>query len=326
MLRCARETLPARAPRSQTDAFDMITLNGEKELLRIESWDDVLARPDFDDHLNPDAHELASIIGSYVFAERIACGLSNCRTLHGRGYLVATKSGRVTNIGKDCGANYFGVDFEDMSRQFDRDIADKENRERLWSFSFQLDGLQAQIAQLRKDSPEGRGADWAHKRSRALVQLNQGCPAAVVQRVIAMLRTGDFEVRVQRKASADEARRMALASGRESRSQQYIEESAGRVAHLDALSKENDLRELLIVDLEENLRAFAPLNIDQMTPAELKRWAKWAAGVPFTLERAEAALGKCRALLTVVNLAPLEVVIADLSDMDDFRKFLASLD
>ncbi len=170
-----------------------------------------------------------------------------------------------------------------MSRQFDRDIANKENRERLWSFSFQLDGLQAQIAKLRRDSPEGRGADWTHKRSRALVQLNHGCPAVVVQRVIAMLRTGDFEVRVQRQATAGEARRMALASGRENQGLQYVEESAGRVAHMDALSKENDLRELLIVDLEENLRAFAPLDIDQMAPAELKRWAKWAAGVSFTV-------------------------------------------
>jgi hypothetical protein len=303
----------------------MITLNGEKELLRITSWDDVLTRPDFDDRLNPDDHELASIIGSYVFAEKIACGLSNCRTPHSRGYLVATKSGRVTNIGKDCGANYFGVDFEDMSRQFDRDIANKENRERLWSFSFQLDGLQAQIAKLRKDSPDGRGADWAHKRSRALVQLNQGCPAAVVQRVIAMLRTGDSEVRTQREATADEARLMALASGRELRGPQYVEGSAGRVAHLDALSKENDLRELLIVDLEENLRAFAPLDIDQLTPAELKRWVKWAAGAPFTLERAEASLGICRKMLTATNLSPLEAVISDVSDMDNFRAFLASL-
>lgn len=95
--------------------------------------------------------------------------------------------------------------------------------------------------------------------------------------------------------------------------------------NLDALSKENDLRELLIVDLEENARAFAPLDVDQMTFAELKRWAKWTATVPPTLERAETALGKCRALLTAANLAPLKALITNLSAIDDFREFLASL-
>ncbi|WP_250470062.1 MULTISPECIES: hypothetical protein [unclassified Caballeronia] len=68
----AEERLRREPPiKSQTDAFDMITLNGEKELLRIESWDEVLARPDFDGRLDPNAHELASTIGSYVFAENL---------------------------------------------------------------------------------------------------------------------------------------------------------------------------------------------------------------------------------------------------------------
>jgi hypothetical protein len=106
----------------------MITLNGEKELTRIHDWADILARPGFDGQLDPNAHELEAIIGSYALRDKIPCGLSNCRTPHGRGYLVATKDGRTTNIGKDCGRVYFGVDFETMLSQFTRDIAAKEHR------------------------------------------------------------------------------------------------------------------------------------------------------------------------------------------------------
>jgi hypothetical protein len=61
--------------------------------------------------------------------------------LHSRGYPVATKDGWLTNIGKDCGRICFGVDFETMSRQFDKDIAAKESRERIWSFSFRADEI-----------------------------------------------------------------------------------------------------------------------------------------------------------------------------------------
>jgi phage-related tail protein len=37
-------------------------------------------------------------------------------------YVVATTHGIETNIGKDRGKMYFGVNFETMSKQFDRDI------------------------------------------------------------------------------------------------------------------------------------------------------------------------------------------------------------
>jgi hypothetical protein len=42
----------------------MITLNGDKELTRVENWEVIQARPDFDGHLDPTAYELAAIIGS----------------------------------------------------------------------------------------------------------------------------------------------------------------------------------------------------------------------------------------------------------------------
>jgi hypothetical protein len=40
-------------------------------------------------------------------------------------YVVATTHGIETNIGKDRGKTYFGVNFETMSKQFDRDIREK---------------------------------------------------------------------------------------------------------------------------------------------------------------------------------------------------------
>jgi hypothetical protein len=303
----------------------MITLNGEKELIRVESWEEIQSRPDFDGQLDPTAHDLASIIGSYVFIDKIACGLSNCRKPHGRGYLVVTKTKRVTNIGKDCGAKYFGVDFEEMSRKFDDDIADKESRERLWSFAFRIDNVSAAVARIRKGGESGRGADWAQKRSRALMTMNSGCPAVVVRRVVQMLKTSESDVVIDREATAAEtARAEAAASGRIARPH-YVRESAGHVAHLDALSSENDLREMLIVDVEENLKAFALLDIDQLTRTQLRHWSKWAGGVDFTLEKAEAVVTKCHELLRAENLAPFAALLSTTEEASQFKAFLASL-
>jgi hypothetical protein len=303
----------------------MITLNGDKELIRVETWEEIQARPDFDGQLNPSAHELASIIGSYVFTDRIACGLSNCRTPHGRGYLVVTKDSHVTNIGKDCGARYFGVDFEDMSHQFDRDIAAKENRERLWSFAFRLDTVSAEVARIRNGDSSVPGADWLYKRSRALLNLSHGCPDIVVRRVIQMLRTGTFEVLIQREATSEEVARAEGATGRSVKRPHYIEGSAGYVAHLDALRTENDLREMLVLDLEENVKAFSQLDIDLLSHAQLQQWAKWAGSVDAVLERADAVVPKYRELLRPRNLSTFAVLLSGPDERSQFDAFLNSL-
>jgi len=303
----------------------MITINGEKELVRVECWTDIEARPGFDGQLNAADHELDAIIGSYVFADRIPCGLSNCRTPHGRGYLVATKDGRLTNIGKDCGQIYFGVDFETMSRQFDRDIAAKENRERLWSFSFKLDDIAGSITRIRQGESGSHGADWIHKRSRALLNLNHGCPDPVVRRVIELLRTGNDTVIIQREATKEEAERAEALAGRRLPRPHYVEESVGRISRLDALRPENDLREILIIDLESHLRDFAALNIDTLLPAQLNQWSKWIGIVDLKLEKATEAVEAGRALLIADNLMPLAAALTRGDDIAMFQKYLSTL-
>ncbi|MFM0153108.1 hypothetical protein [Paraburkholderia sediminicola] len=303
----------------------MITINGEKELVRVDDWADIENRPDYDRDLDPSAHELQAIIGNYVFADKIRCGLSNCHTPHGRGYLVATKDGRLTNIGKDCGRIYFGVDFETMSRQFDRDITAKENRERLWSFSFRIDNVLAEIQQIRRGENGARGADWVHKRSRALVQLNQGVPELIVRRVSEMLRTGSDAVATQREATKEEAERADALAGRRLPRPHYVEEIVGRVSSLEALQPQNDLREILIVDLETRIKEFSALNVDALTHVELSRWTKWTGAVDLQLERAAAAVDLGCHLLTATNLMPFESILANAQDISIFRAYLRCL-
>ena len=81
----------------------MIVLNTDKGLVTIKDWTDIVERPGFSSNLNPNEHTLKAILGRYVFHERIPCGLSDCHTPHGKGYVVSTVSGRETNIGQDCG-------------------------------------------------------------------------------------------------------------------------------------------------------------------------------------------------------------------------------
>src|SRR5882757_5817548 len=137
----------------------LITLNINHGLRQIEGWSDIEAMPGFQRNLDPSRHKLESIIGRSAFPDYVPCGLSNCHTPHGKGYIVKTIDGALTNIGKDCGKTYFGVDFETLSATFERDLKQTEQRERLNSFSLQIDDILARVTELRKG---GKGADWVH--------------------------------------------------------------------------------------------------------------------------------------------------------------------
>ncbi len=182
----------------------MITISTNKGLTKVENWEDIQTRPGFLSNLNPADHELDSIVGRYIFPEKIQCGLSNCRTPHTRGYIVSTKSGRETNIGKDCGKTYFGVDFELQARKFDRDITESENRDLLWNFSFQLDEVERKILTLRKGD---RGADWVNKHVQILKNPGR-IPNEIVRRLATMAKTQSNILTAAREATEQEIKRL----------------------------------------------------------------------------------------------------------------------
>lgn len=298
----------------------MITINTEKQLIRVDDWSTIVERAGFTGDLDPKQHELKEIIGRYVFKDKLRCGLSSCHKSHNRGYIVVTKSGLETNIGKDCGKTHFGVDFNDKSRQFERDITEKENRETLWSFHFRLDELMQTIEEIRK---EERGADWVYKHARPLVELNKGVPEKIVRYVCDMVRRGSNIVTVPRQATKEEANAEEARTGRPVLRPFIIDEPVGQVSNLDALYHENNLKEILVVDLAMACKELAELDIDTLSYAQLSKWVKWVGSVEAKLQRARDAVASGRQLLAVANLACLSKVSR--VDAWEFEQYLKTL-
>lgn len=300
----------------------MITISTEKGLIKVDEWNDIIERPGFKQSLNPNEHELASILGRYVFAEKVHCGLSNCGTPHTKGYIVATKDGNETNIGKDCGKNYFGVDFELMARQFDRDMTEKENRDLLWNFTFQLEEFETKIATLRSGE---KGADWVHKHSQVLINPNPRMPLEVVRTMAAMVKTKSDVLRVQRQATEHEIENEEALQNKKIARPYYIDEPVANILGIEALYPENDLRKLLVLELEEKIKTFKSKKIDEMTFEELSKWKKWAVSVDLTLETASTTTRYGQELLSHKNLVPLLKVIEKGQDQDLFRNYLETI-
>ena len=199
----------------------VITLHSDKGLIQIDSWADITSRPGFAANLNPKEHTLKAIIGRYVFKEKIGCGLSDCHSPHNKGYIVVTAGGAETNIGKDCGKKYFGVEFETLSRQLERDLEAFENRETLSRFSFQLDEYEARIQSLRHQE---RGAAWVYRNITQLTAPGKACPDAIVRRVSEMIRARQNQVTIERRATDSEIDAIEAAQNRSLQRPHYIPE------------------------------------------------------------------------------------------------------
>jgi hypothetical protein len=298
----------------------LITINTDKGLVKVSDWQDILERSGFDANLNPNRSELKTIIGRYVFGDKVKCGLSICHTPHAKGYLVTTKDGRETNIGKDCGKKYFGVDFETLSKKFDRDVAASNNRESLWSFHFQLDDLEERVKAIR----EGKsGADSVYKRSQELLKINSGCPKAVQRKLNELVKARNKLLTVQRVATDAEVDDLEAIEGRSISRPHYIDEPYAEIEGLEVLYKENDLRDILVINIGKNLAEFKLLDIDQLEYNELKTWAKWTSAVEVELERAERTVSQGLRFLRPENLEKLKKVPMNNDEVTSFKKLIS---
>jgi hypothetical protein len=300
----------------------LIVLNTTKELVKIESWDDIELRPGFTKNLDPNAHSLEAIIGRYVFSEKIPCGLSTCHKPHAKGYIVATKDGQETNIGKDCGKTYFGVDFETLSRKFDRDFAEKENREKLWSFKFGIEELKQRIHNLRTSD---YGANWVYSLIIQLQKTGKNVPTEIVHRISSMVKAREPVLYIERNATTEEINSLEAAQDRRLPRPYYIQEPIAEIEGLDALFPENDLRKVLVIELQERIKQFEEKDIDSLNFESLRIWAKWIGAIDTTIEHALASIESGRRLLRADNLEPFLRILHDAQDLNIFRRYLKEI-
>lgn len=127
-----------------------------------------------------------------------------------------------------------------------------------------------------------------------------------------------------RQATEQEIDALEATSNRPVSRPHYIEEPVAEISGIEALYPENDLRLLLITDLEKKLREFVFKDIDKMTFNELRTWSKWIGTIDTSLNSAERIVNLGRTLLTKENLFPLTKLVNG-PNRDKFNSFLDSL-
>lgn len=300
----------------------MITLNTEKGLVRIESWEDVVGRPGFVNDLDPSTIELKAIIGSYMFKDHVKCGLSSCHQPHGRGYLVTTKDGRETNIGKDCGKKHFLVDFEQMRYAYDQDFRNKERREQLETLLSRTPAYLEIISDLRCGP---MGADSLYKDIQALTTRGRGVPDEIVERLLQMARARNGRISIQREATTQEIENLEAIHGKKIERPHYLDVEVGHLSGIAALYSEHNLKNILIFDMLENLNCLQSLEVSALSDSELLKFSKWATDLDVKLNVVRRAIREAGSLLSQANISKLDILIQGKDEKRLFSKFISKL-
>jgi hypothetical protein len=140
-----------------------------------------------------------------------------------------------------------------------------------------------------------------------------------------MVRERTTIVSIERAASENEISAMEAIENRKIRRPHFVSEPIGQILGIEALYPENDLRELLVLDLEEKLAAFKKLRIGEMSYDELRHWTKWVTSIEKTLDRVTSTIAAGQALLAPQNLGMLLRTISMPADQVAFRDFLTRL-
>lgn len=305
----------------------MITLNNDKGLVRIESWEDVETRPGFTKDIDPKAIKLKAIIGSYAFADHIPCGLSSCHQPHGHGYLVVTHDGRETNIGKDCGRKFFSVDFVTMQKMFDRELKASLNREHLWSIKNRLPSIRIEIAKLKQGQ---FGASWMHSQIVQLLGQSGSLPRSITNAVNEAVRSNGA-LKIQRALTKEERKIRGVAADvtglehRRTRTEQFTIEQIGQIDGYTSLMNENSLRGILVDKLEPFITALDAVDLDSLSRKELNALYRAGSDFDILLQRLKNAIADGTRLLQKDNIAQLLAFATNNGDRRAVQTFIGGL-
>jgi len=290
----------------------MIALTIEKGFREVSTWNEVFEMPGYTNSLNPEKEELKQILGKYEFLTYEKCGLSNCGTPHGKGYIVETASGKLTNIGSYCGKKHFSVEFENLSRVFDRHYKDYKARERIEAYQKTINSKFSEVSSIENDFGS---IDTAYKVQQFFKGKSKNYPKTIVQKLSKMVKDNDPNIYIDRMLSKGEI------DAREASGQinvpKYERVIANSITGLNFLYEYNDLRLLYVIDFKNPLEEFQKLNIDNLLSKDLDFWSKKIGEIDGNIRRIREVMEEGYKFLQLGNMIKITP-----ENSDDFRYLL----
>lgn len=266
---------------------------------RPTTFEEIRNRPRYLAPLDHKTHRLKDVLTNYDFDAMVPCGLKGCGTLHKVGVLAVTEDGAETNMGWKCGKAHFGEDFTRARSEYTRrrERADLVARAKL---------LQANAPDIDKAIKDlvyrAYGGKWA---SRVTQSLTGVLGADIVESLRTSTIRDDLVVKESRERSKSEIESfMALNPGTPRDRALYEEIVVGRLLPAGWLAF--DIRQELVIKLQEPLGALRTLDVEATTSPKLKAEVKRYEAYEGVLDSAAEAVASALRFLDESNLRLLQ--------------------
>lgn len=199
----------------------------KKYFLRITTWDDIYKMSGYTDSLDPKKEKLKQVINKYELPNTGRCGLSNCRTPHNIGCIVETESGRLTNLGNDCGKKYFGENFTSLSNKLSKEIDYSNKIENIKLAKLNIAENYRKLNEIE--------ADWKKIESVYRTIKSEGLDG-LYDKLEQMKHSKSSIIAIQRRATKSEIELEEVRIGKDVQSPLYISEGLGNLKGLSYLT------------------------------------------------------------------------------------------
>lgn len=294
---------------------------------KVESWEEITSRPHFNNKISKSEHKLSEIIGFYRFKDKIHCGLKGCNQPHQMGYIVRTDDGIETNIGNICGADEFGVEFKELTEQFDNFMKLETNKMIVSEAKAKCEAWNTIIEGFRKSKPS---IDTCATNIEKIQNSNHsGRLASTEIRLLA--KSQDGTVILTEVETAKWARSLLFAANRHMResgeaTSDYV---MGKVSFIHVLLPENNLRHRF-VSIAEDIKLIRQVDFGTASSPLLSDLARRANTIDERIKQLKSLLHDAGKFLTKKNLSAISAKLKNSStapeaELTHFESFLRSL-
>lgn len=242
----------------------MNTSVSKKHFLRIKTWDDIYEMSGYTDSLDPKKEKLKQVINKYELPNKGRCGLSNCRTPHNIGCIVETESGRLTNLGNDCGKKYFGENFTSLSNKLSREIDYSNKVENIRLAKLNIAENYRKLNEIE--------ADWKKIESVYRVIKSEGLDG-LYDKLEQMKHSKSSIIAIQRRATKSEIELEEVRTGKDVQNPFYISDNLGDLKGLNYLTDRNKIK-AIILNNKITLDRLNDFDEDKTTLKELSKMIK----------------------------------------------------
>jgi hypothetical protein len=248
---------------------------------------------------NPNEIEV-DVIGQYNLINKIQCGLK-CNTWHNNGFIIRTKQNQITNVGRDCGAKYFGGEFKLQSQQMKRSVDRNINQRIVDSFINDIPTHRESIQDIALKINKGWG--WFLELKKLLFN-EEFTPNVIISSINRCLETRSSDLMT---SDLKKPVRVGFLNG------------------LKAFYPENDITELIRVDMLIQLKILEQKNPFDLKDMELNKWSKWVDEYQTNINKAQEIVKSGRGFFSNKNLIQFRNIF-DSRNVSRYNKWIIEIE